>query len=529
MAPAAGGQAAAAAQQRQPQAPLAPPPLQPAQRLQTGDGGSAGGMDGIVEGAGADGGADDGFTLVRRRGRGRWADGATGGTASPAKAPQGSGGAATAATAKEDDLLAAQWNQDAEYTEEEEALQDEAVGDESRPAHEVLRDELAQLRGELRDLKKMWPEGHWTVEMAHEKVRMAEDAWRSEKPAAQPSRTLWRAEQALRKSERREDGLVQQIRKLDAEYEAKRSAIEDALADERAKLRDCRQALSKAQAEVGAEARRHGAGTWEEDPATAPRADGAVVKAAVASLEADVAPKLAALVDGLESCGAADEIKQCAHAIMAKLHSVHGDLQQAAEGGGGGYWGEPSFDMADGDSLPDLTEQERGEWAADWHLRYGPPRHQGWGGWYGYADDWGCRPYHSYHGGQGCWHHGDLQARAEDADAGGERPNKRGKITDDSAMEEQAYADMAVPEHMSAPAGSGDPAARVEAAAGGAAAATGASEAETRAMHTEVLRAKVAEFRAAARERSIDVADVDFANVTEEQLEELAKARFGAA
>jgi hypothetical protein len=366
--------------------------------------------------------------------------------------------------------------------------------------------------------------------MAQEKVRVAEDAWRSEKPAAQPSRALWRAEQALRKAERREDGLLQKIKSLDAEYERKRSAIEDALVDERAKLRDCRLALSRAQAEVGAEARRHEGAPMDGDPAAAaPRADGAAVKAAVASLEADVAPQLAALVDGLESSGAADEIKQCAQALMAKLHSVHGDLQQAAEGGCSGYSEEPHYDMADGDSLPDLTEQERGAWGSDWHQQHDPPRHQGWGGWYGYADDWGCRPYYPDYGAHQPWYHADSQGRAADAEAVGERPNKRGKVEDDSAMEEQAYSDMAVPEHMCAPAASGGPAAQAEAAAGGATAAAEASAANAKAAQAEVLRTRIAEFRAAARERNIDIGDVDLASVTEEQLEEMVRARFAAA
>ncbi len=464
---------------------------------------------------------DDGFTTVCRRGRFRGKDGAAGESSSPAKVD-------AERNSKEDDedvdMLAMQWRMDDEGTEEDEAAQDAEAAAQRRPAHQVLWEELQEHRAELKSLRKQWPDGHWTIAYAQERMEIAEAAWRSEKPAPQASRALLRAEQAVRKSEGRADGLVEKIKALDAEYERKREGLEEALTEERHKLRDCRAALRKAQEEVGAEGRR--AGDEGRTAAVGGDAtDGTVVNAAVASLETEVAPELAALVEGLETSGVDDAIKQRAHALKAKLHLLHGGLQQYAQDSShtGGQW---HYDMAEDDSLPELTESERQGYHDGWYSQY--PHQHGWYGngeyWRSNGGDWHYQHYHYPPYQRGCGYPG-----VGSYTNGDERPNKRGKAdataTTDSAMEEQSFEEMAVPTHLSADAAGGAQANAAEAAKATAAAAAANEAAEAA---TTALQAKIAEFKARAAERGVNVNDVEFATITSEQLDLLATTRLTA-
>ncbi len=299
---------------------------------------------------------DDAYTLVQSRGRGR----PGGGAASSAAATRNAEGENMVVDVEGDGTAC---GTEQGWTEEGGA-QDDDGGAEQRPAHQVLWDELQKERAELKALRRQWPEGHWAVATAEERVGIAEAAWRSEKPSPLSSRALLRAEQAVRKAEGRESNLVASIKDLDAEYERKREEMGQALAEERSKLDECRMALQRVQEQVGAEGRRG------PDITRDTRGEG-VVRAAVSSLEADVALELAALVDGLDACGASDEVKQRAQALMARLHTVHGELHQLTESQGHrdpqAWWqyGQDSggqhqqwYDMAQEESLLELSEHD---------------------------------------------------------------------------------------------------------------------------------------------------------------------------
>ncbi len=480
----------------------------------------------LAESHSADADASDGFVEVRRRGRPRGADGAAGEGTPPGQGIDENG---RCAAEDEEDAAAMQWRLDDEGTEEDEEAQDAAAATSQRPSHELLWEDLQAHRKELKELRRQWPEGHWTIAAALEKVQLAEDAWRSEKPAPQPSRALLRAEQAVRKAEGRADGLVAKINRLDQEYEEKRQELEQALMEERHKLRDCRLELRRAQAEVGAASRRaDGDDRSANGDSATPCGDDGAVRTAVESLEAEVAPQMAALVEGLEASGAADDVKQCAQALMAKLHDVHGSLQQHAraraqgEDCGAWHWGADSghsrYDMADGDSLPELSDSDRRQYGVGWH--HWQPQYAtqyDWGsGWYGHGG-WG------YQGSYQQLYRDEWAGAAGDSDrAGDERPNKRWKA-DDSAMDEQLYEHMAVPAHITTGAPNGAQGASTAGTAGGAAAAP----ATPNAADAAALRSKVAEFKARAGEKGIEVGDIDFDQVTSDQLDSLAAARLG--
>ncbi len=370
-----------------------------------------------------------------------------------------------------------------------------------KPAHVALFEELQRERAELKQLRRQWPEDHWAVATALDRVAAAEDAWKSEKPAPLPSRALMRAEQAVRKGEGRVDAIVSKIRELDAEYERVRDQLEEDLAGERQKLRDCRAALKQAQEQVGAQGRRQGeeeAQRWGDDGETWEQS-GQTVRDAVSSLEEEVAPELTALVAQLEASGAGEDITQKAQSLMSKLSAVHSGLHQLAQN----QQRHQHYDLADSESLPELTDQERQQmqgWTDEWY--YQERQWQPWGGhWASPQVDWrggwadaqsghGSAWQHCHYGGSGPGWGGDSGPQ--------EPPNKRGKL-EDHAMEVEE----------------GPPArAAAEAPEEGA-------EADAKALQ----RARVAEFRAAAASRGIDVSDLDLDSITLEQLEAVAAAR----
>ncbi len=389
-------------------------------------------------------GAGDGFQLVRRRGAGRTADGATGGSASPAK--DGAGRRWDAPGAEDDGTWEHQGDM---HVEGDDDLQRDDDLLPHKPSHQVLLEELQECRSELRSLRKLWPEGHWAVLAAQERVGIAEAAWRSEKPSPLPSRALLRAEQAVRKSEGRADGIVSRINELDSEYERRRAELEEALMEERHKLRDLRSALVKAQEEVGAVAKRSGGGTCSAaGRGSAEERSTGAIRAAVSALETDVAPELKALVEGLETCGADESVKQMAQMLMVKLDSFHGDLTSLATGapdrGGHGQGRRDDcdgdyHDIADGDSLPALSERDwdDDEWRP-WDQR---GQHWGGGGWAADGCDyWGC--------GQRGMHEGWWGSPGGHDDAAeGEPPNKKGK-SEDVPMDVQPPEQMQAPLHI---------------------------------------------------------------------------------
>ncbi len=370
-----------------------------------------------------------------------------------------------------------------------------------KPAHQALFEELQKERAELKQLRRQWPEGHWAVATALDRVAAAEDAWRSEKPAPLPSRALLRAEQAVRKGEGRVDAIISKIRELDAEYERVRDELEEELGGERQRLRDSRAALKQAQEQVGAQGRCQGEDeiqrsggdgeAWEQS--------GQAVRDAVSSLEEEVAPELTALVAHLESSGAGEEITQKAQYLMSKLSAVHSGLHHLAQN----QQRHQHYDLAESESLPELTDQERQQmqgWTDDWY--YQERQWQPWGDhWASPQVDWrgGWADAQSGHGAawQHC-HYGESRPEWGGDSWPREPPNKRGKAGD-GAME----VEEGPPAH--APA---------EAAEDGA-------EAAARA----VQRARVAEFRSAAASRGVDVSDLNLDDITLEQLDAVAATR----
>ncbi len=476
------------------------------------------------------GGAEDGWcTVAARRGRFRGAAGATGGTSS-ATTPAG----AAAERHKEDEAeahetssLAERWGRDEEYAEEDEEGRDEEEVDD-RPAHQRLWDELQVHRADLKRIKRQWPDGHWAVVAAREKVDIAETAWRNEKPTPQPSRALQRAEQAVRRAAARAEDIEKKIDKLNAEYARKKEELEAALVEEEAKLQECREALACAQEEVGAEGRRQRHGAEHEPGAGA-------VRAAVAVMEEEVAPQLAALLEGLEASGVEEAVKQNAQGLYAKLHSVHSELHNlatAAETAHGrcdqgwqrsnwwhGHSGHDrrSFDIGDDDSLPDLSNEDWEGWHG-WQHQYQAQYTYGWGGY----DGWGGH-------GQGHWqaHRAQRHEANGPADECEEPPNKKGKAGP-AAMEEQRYEDMQVPAHLTAGTGGGTAGeADAATAAGAAAEEADAGHAAGGEAQRTALQARVQDFQAKANAKGVDVSDVDFSTITAQQLSLLATTRLG--
>ncbi len=467
-------------------------------------------------------GTPDGQDLWESRGARRlggfWGGGGIGApdTAAALEADTRMGGADDG----DDGGTAEQWQRDAECTEEEDAQGDEAA--DTRPAHQQLWEELQAHRADLKIIRRQWPEGHWAVVAAQQKVDATEEAWRNEKPLPPPSRALLRAEQAVRKAEARASDLESKIGKLEAEYRRKRSDLELALAEETTRLEECRTALAHAQEAVGAEGRRQSDGAGG-------LAEGGMVRAAVSTLETDVAPQLAALLEGLDSTSVDDELKQAAQALNAKLHSMHAEMSRMAEmvesghghsswgwsgGHSGSYGHHYSYDIGDGDSLPELSD---GDWNA-----VGAQNHYANGGWGGYAGGWHDQWYSQHYRQQ--WY--DPHAW-DDAPCDGP-PNKKGRADDTAAMEEQQYEEMQVPGHIttgaSPIAAEGPGATTPQPTAPGAASAGQAADAE--ASRT-ALQAQVAEFQAAASARGVDISDVDLCTITAEQLQLLAVARLG--
>ncbi len=381
-------------------------------------------------------------------------------------------------------------------------LQEEHLED--KPAHMVLFEELQRERAELKQLRRQWPEDHWAVVTAMDRVAAAEDAWKSEKPAPLPSRALVRAEQAVRKGEGRVAAIVTKIQELDAHYERVRDELEEDLAGERQKLRDCRAALKQAQEQVGAQGRSQaeetaqrpsgGGEAWEQS--------GQVVQDAVSSLGEEVAPELTALVAQLEATGAGEDVTQKAQHLMAKLSAVHSGLYQLAQG----QRRHQQYDLADCESLPELSDQERQQmqsWDEEWYYqdrrwqpwedRWTSPQTEWRGGW---ADpQLGHGPAWQQH------HHGGSWAEGGGGSWPQEPPNKRGKV-EGGAMEVEEES----------PA---------QAAAAAAAGANEGAEAAAGALQ----RTRVAEFRAAAASRGVDISDLDLDNITVEQLAAAAAAR----
>ncbi len=476
------------------------------------------------------GGADEGWTTVTaRRGRHRSAAAATGGTSSaatPAGAAAG-GHEEDDADAHETSSLAERWRRDEEGAEEDEEGRDGGDVDD-RPAHQRLWDELQVLRADLKHLRRQWPDEHWTVVAAREKVDMVEAAWRSEKPTPQPSRALQRAEQAVRRAAARAEDIEGKIDRLNAEYARKKEELEAALIEEEARLQECRETLARAQEEVGAEGRRQRRGTEHETGAGA-------VRAAVAVMEDEVAPQLAALLEGLEASGVEDAIKQNAQALYAKLHSMHSELHNLAstaesaharddQGWQRNYWGHEhsgrdhrKFDIGDDDSLPDLSNEDWEGWNG-WHYQSQAQHSYGWGGY----DGWGGHD-------QCHWqaHRAQQHGAYAPTDESGEPPNKKGKASP-AAMEEQRHEDMQAPAYCMAGAGGGT-AGEAEAAANAGAAAeeAGAGHAADGEAQRTALQAQIRDFQAQARAKGVDIGDIDFGAITAQQLSLLATARLG--
>ncbi len=94
-------------------------------------------------------------------------------------------------------------------------------------------------------------------------------------------------------------------------------------------------------------------------------------------------------------------------------------------------------------------------------------------------------------------------------------------------MEIQEDINVHAPGHMQPP----EAAAEVTAASGSVAGhgqARTATEADAYRAQRALLNARIAEFQAAARERGVDIADVDFDTITERQLEAVAAERLAA-
>ncbi len=375
-------------------------------------------------------------------------------------------------------------------------------------------------------------EEHWTVQTAKQRVAEAEDLWRSEKPATQPSRLLQRAEQAARKAEERVAKGVEGIQALDAEYESKRASLVEALEEEREKLRECRINLAHAQDQVGAAGRRARNESENETRRTAERQ---VLQSSVTLLEQQVAPQLAAAVEAAESGGASDELRQQLQAVMACLTNVHGDMQQVATAPyGRAHW---NFDISDEESeLPELDEndwrqhyQYHGEWRTGWDHQYYDYRYNYGGQANCYGDWWqyGSNG-RTNDGNQRYWPAGGGYEEGDDP-----RCPKRGRAAGWSSdeMEEQAYDDMHAPEHIEAKV------AEQELAAAAAAAGTAEEDAARQQQQQQQLQlqqeegAKLATmveaFRKSAEEKGVDITDVDLGAVTVPQLQLLATARLG--
>ncbi len=465
----------------------------------------------------------DEFKLVTRRRRGQAAKtsgdggGGTGAAASPCRGKEGDGD--LGADVDGDDCMDGGAAEVAQEELDERQGADLGAEDEP-PSHQTLWTELQAARDELRFMRRKWGDEHWAVCAAVERVEALDAAWRQEKPEGLLSRKHLRAEQAVRKGDARVAQVIEEIQALEDDYNARREQLEGRLADERCKVRELRAKLDQVRAEVGAE-HVHGGGCAAAANGAQEQADRMAMLATVQCLQDEVGPSLQAMSEALDASGVAEDVRQQLQAVTSKLHAVYGTLQQRTELAEARREDGCRYHIGDGEEseLPELTERERLQASADWYSgQFGYAHGDGgwgtgaqWSQWY-HAPHYGGH-HGGYGGGQWAWHRGGGEYDSDPV----EPRSKKGKTHTD-AMDVQDPADMHLPPPQGAEADS-------EGAQSHMQQPRAAEEADAYRAQRAAFTARAAEVRELARERGVDMADVDFEVITPAQLEAIARER----
>jgi hypothetical protein len=383
-------------------------------------------------------------------------------------------------------------------------VDDEGGEVEDGPApHQALWEAWQKAKAELRRFRQLdLGDDHWTVVEASARVDDAEEAWRAARPQAAISNRFRGAERAVNRATARAERVTRDIEQLEEFFNHQRQVLQDQLEAANAKVLEAEGRLRDLRAELGGAAAASSGADGD--------GDARVIQVAAQCLASEVGPALTSVADLLDS-GDPAEAKSQVQAVLSRLSVVHSDLSASAERHAAR--GPRLYSLVDDDVDGADWEESDEEWENPAVARRGSPTAGATSG-CGAASATPVRA-------QGPWpqdrqrpHAGDAGATAPAAAAAAptarwsrtsqchwEREGKLRRVDCDS-MEEQSFADMSVPAHLE-PALGGDSATQEE------------------------IRARcVAEFRAAAEARGVDITDVDLGSADQQQLEQLASERF---
>ncbi len=405
----------------------------------------------------------------------------------------------------------------------QEAANCEGEGDE--PAHIALWRDLQKQREEARQLRRQFGAEHWTTLAAEERTAAVELAWRSERPAASSTRQLQRAEQAVRKADSKCKALEGKLTELDAEYWQRRQELEEQHDAAQEKLQEHQETLRLVRVQVGKEGCKESGSGAEGNGEDEQQ----VIRHAAEAIGTNIGPQLLEVAELMESNGDQNEAKQRLQAAVTQLHEMHGVLQERAQRAEPQHRGHYIAD--DESELPDLTPQdyEYYSWYT-WEGKQGhSPEHQH--GWYVWDQGWRS---HNWKDRRSDW----------DGDDDRQQPRSKQRRVDDEAMDEQTYDQMQVPVHMD-PNGKEEAATQNETSrqlepppptgqtgtvypedtASQQQAQQQAQQQQQQQQMQQEHEAHIAEFAAAAKERGVDISDVDLSALTPESLRTLAEQR----
>ncbi len=394
-----------------------------------------------------------------------------------------------------------------EVVEDACAWQDDGVEggeDVEEPApHQALWEAWQRAKAELRRFRQLdLGDDHWTVVEASARADDAEEAWKAARPQAAISNRFRGAERAVNRATARAERVTRDIAQLEESFNHQRQVLQDQLEAANAKVLEAEGRLRDLRAELGGATAASGGADND--------GDARVIQVAAQCLASEVGPALTSVADLLDS-GDPAEAKAQVQAVLSRLSVVHSDLSASAERHAAR--GPRRYCLADEDADDADWDESDDEWENPGVAPRSSPT-TGTASGCGAASATPVRV-------QGPWPQ-DRQRQLVDGTGAAapaataaspaarwsrtsqchwEREGKHRRIDRDS-MEEQSFEDMSVPAHLE-PALGGDSATQEE------------------------IRARcVAEFRAAAEAKGVDVSDVDLDSADQQQLEQLASERF---
>ncbi len=249
---------------------------------------------------------------------------------------------------------------------------------ENEPTHQQLWRTLQEEREELRDLRKRWPDTHWTVRGAIERVEAAEEAWRKGRPEVAQSRKLQRAEQAVKRANGRVDSLQGKLNDLEEDYRRRKEELAGQLRDARAKLQEAQGVLREVKLGVAEDGRGDSDGNLADQAGE----NAQVLRQTVDVLGKEIGPQLLLVSEMFDDGSDGEAVKATFRSVVSKLHAMYGVLQskteqdQAADG--------RHFRLADEESeLPELTEADYAQYGTGYE-----PQGDGWQHWNAGGGHW---------------------------------------------------------------------------------------------------------------------------------------------